>query len=148
MCDPMHGNTRTLEGGLKTRSFDEIVLELERTFAIHRELGTHLGGVHFELTGEDVTECIGGGLSATDLDRNYATACDPRLNYRQSMELAFRIGACISEVGNHRVASAGFADTASREALKLLHSSGTGALLSNALVSGRNHKSSVTGLAS
>lgn len=92
MCDPMHGNTRSTTTGLKTRNFDDILQEIERSFAVHRELGTILGGVHFELTGEDVTECVGGGLTEADLDRNYASVCDPRLNYRQSLEMAFRIG--------------------------------------------------------
>ena len=93
MCDPMHGNTQSTRGGIKTRNFDDILRELERSFAIHRELGTELGGIHFELTGEDVTECVGGGISEADLDRNYASVCDPRLNYRQALEMAFRIGS-------------------------------------------------------
>ncbi|MBX3186100.1 MAG: 3-deoxy-7-phosphoheptulonate synthase [Labilithrix sp.] len=96
MCDPMHGNTQTLSSGLKTRSFDDILRELELTFAVHRSLGHALGGVHFELTGEDVTECIGGGLTESDLDKNYASVCDPRLNYRQALEMAFRIGGWMS----------------------------------------------------
>ena len=93
MCDPMHGNTQTTRGGIKTRNFDDILREIERSFAIHRELGTELGGIHFELTGEDVTECVGGGISEADLDKNYASVCDPRLNYRQALEMAFRIGS-------------------------------------------------------
>lgn len=92
VCDPMHGNTRSLASGQKTRSFDDILFEIEHTFAVHHDAGTYLGGVHFELTGEDVTECIGGGLREEDLDRNYASVCDPRLNYRQALEMAFRIG--------------------------------------------------------
>jgi 3-deoxy-7-phosphoheptulonate synthase len=92
MCDPMHGNTQSTASGIKTRSFDDILLEIERSFAVHRDLGTYLGGIHFELTGEDVTECIGGGISEADLDKNYASVCDPRLNYRQALEMAFRIG--------------------------------------------------------
>jgi len=92
MCDPMHGNTVSTPSGLKTRSFDDILREIEHTFAVHRAAGTTLGGVHFELTGEDVTECVGGGLTEGDLDRNYASVCDPRLNYRQALEMAFRIG--------------------------------------------------------
>lgn len=91
VCDPMHGNTITISGGAKTRDFDQILLELERTVDVHASVGSVLGGVHFELTGEDVTECIGGGLRAEDLDKNYATVCDPRLNYRQSLEMAFRL---------------------------------------------------------
>jgi 3-deoxy-7-phosphoheptulonate synthase len=93
MCDPMHGNTQSTRVGIKTRSFDDILREIERSFAIHRELGTELGGIHFELTGEDVTECVGGGITEADLDKNYASVCDPRLNYRQALEMAFRIGS-------------------------------------------------------
>jgi 3-deoxy-7-phosphoheptulonate synthase len=93
VCDPMHGNTKTAQSGLKTRDFDDILREIETTFDVHDELGTHLGGVHFELTGEDVTECLGGaaGITEQDLDKNYATLCDPRLNYRQALELSFRV---------------------------------------------------------
>jgi 3-deoxy-7-phosphoheptulonate synthase len=96
VCDPMHGNGIVTSTGLKTRSFDDILLEIERTFAIHERLGTVLGGVHFELTGEDVTECIGGGVEEADLDKNYLSVCDPRLNYRQALEMAFRLGAWMS----------------------------------------------------
>ena len=90
-CDPMHGNTTTTASGLKTREFSEILRELQGTFDVHREEGTHLGGVHFELTGQDVTECTGGpqDLSEEDLHRQYETHCDPRLNYAQSVEMAF-----------------------------------------------------------
>ena len=93
VCDPMHGNTETASSGLKTRRFENIVSELERSFRIHRELGSYLGGVHFELTGEDVTECTGGarGLADGDLSRAYRTQVDPRLNYEQALELAMRI---------------------------------------------------------
>ena len=88
--DPMHGNTRTL-GGRKTRSFDDVLAEIDRAFAVHEACGSHLGGVHFELTGDNVTECVGGaeGLGAADLERRYESGCDPRLNYRQSLEVAF-----------------------------------------------------------
>lgn len=96
MCDAMHGNTKTTASGIKTRDFDDILKEIELSFDVHRRLGTNLGGVHFELTGDDVTECIGGGLSEKDLDTNYASVCDPRLNYRQALELAFRIGQWMS----------------------------------------------------
>ncbi|MBX3232828.1 MAG: 3-deoxy-7-phosphoheptulonate synthase [Labilithrix sp.] len=96
VCDPMHGNGITTKSGLKTRSFDDILLEIERTFATHLRLGTELGGVHFELTGEDVTECIGGGLDEADLDRRYLSVCDPRLNYRQALEMALRLGGWMS----------------------------------------------------
>jgi len=97
MCDPMHGNTQSTSTGIKTRNFDDILREIERSFAIHREIGTDLGGIHFELTGEDVTECVGGGISEADLDKNYASVCDPRLNYRQALEMAFRIGSWMSK---------------------------------------------------
>jgi 3-deoxy-7-phosphoheptulonate synthase len=92
--DPMHGNTLKTASGKKTRRFDDILLEIERTFAVHDAAGTRLGGVHFELTGEDVSECIGGaaGVTEGDLEENYATACDPRLNYRQALEMSFLIG--------------------------------------------------------
>jgi 3-deoxy-7-phosphoheptulonate synthase len=95
VCDPMHGNTETTSGGVKTRRFDNIVSELETAFRIHREHGSRLGGVHFELTGEDVTECIGGarGLEERDLSRAYRSQVDPRLNYEQALELAMRIAA-------------------------------------------------------
>jgi 3-deoxy-7-phosphoheptulonate synthase len=92
-CDPMHGNTRATPSGRKTRRFEDILAELERAFAVHEREGTVLGGVHFELTGENVTECIGGarGLSAEDLERDYRSTVDPRLNYEQALELAMRI---------------------------------------------------------
>lgn len=91
VSDPMHGNGRTLSSGLKTRSFDDIIYEVEGFYDVLQEAGQHPGGVHFELTGDDVTECIGAGISEADLDRNYVTACDPRLNYRQALEMAFRL---------------------------------------------------------
>jgi 3-deoxy-7-phosphoheptulonate synthase len=93
ICDPMHGNTESSSSGLKTRRFENIVAEVEAAFRIHRELGSWLGGVHFELTGEDVTECTGGarGLTDGDLARAYKSQVDPRLNYEQALELAMRI---------------------------------------------------------
>lgn len=93
MCDPMHGNTETLPSGIKTRRFDRILQELDAAFRIHAEQGTHLGGVHLELTGEHVTECIGGarGLGEADLHRAYRSQVDPRLNYEQAMEVAMHI---------------------------------------------------------
>ena len=92
-CDPMHGNTESLEGGVKTRRFDRIRQELELAFDLHAAAGTRLGGVHLELTGEDVTECLGGARDLTegDLARAYRTTVDPRLNYEQSLELAMLI---------------------------------------------------------
>ena len=93
ICDPMHGNTETTGSGVKTRRFENIVTELEESFRIHRSLGSYMGGVHFELTGEDVTECTGGarGLADADLGRAYLSQVDPRLNYEQALELAMRI---------------------------------------------------------
>ena len=91
MSDPMHGNTSTTESGIKTRRFDDILAEVEQSVEVHAANGSRLGGVHFELTGEDVTECIGAGTSEADLDLRYVSKCDPRLNYRQALEMAFRI---------------------------------------------------------
>jgi 3-deoxy-7-phosphoheptulonate synthase len=90
-CDPMHGNTITAAGGYKTRPFERIVGEVQRFFDIHRTEGTHPGGVHIEMTGQNVTECTGGmaKISEADLARQYDTGCDPRLNAAQSLELAF-----------------------------------------------------------
>jgi 3-deoxy-7-phosphoheptulonate synthase len=92
-ADPMHGNTETLESGVKTRRFENILGELEKAFDIHRRMGSRLGGVHFEMTGENVTECIGGstGLSEDDLHRAYRSRVDPRLNYEQALEMAMLI---------------------------------------------------------
>ncbi|MBI4913897.1 MAG: 3-deoxy-7-phosphoheptulonate synthase class II [Acidobacteria bacterium] len=100
-CDPMHGNGVTSGRGLKTRRFDDILSELRQCFELHREEGSRLGGVHFELTGEDVTECTGGieGLSEADLPRAYETGCDPRLNGTQSLEMAFLIAQVLRDEG-------------------------------------------------
>lgn len=91
--DPMHGNTFSSTNDYKTRNFDHIMEELKHAFAIHRSEGSYLGSVHLELTGDDVTECVGGakGLDENGLNLNYETFCDPRLNYEQSLELAFLI---------------------------------------------------------
>jgi 3-deoxy-7-phosphoheptulonate synthase len=93
ICDPMHGNTESTADGTKTRRFDNVVAELGASFRIHESMGTHLGGVHLELTGENVTECTGGarGLTDADLARAYKSPVDPRLNYEQAMEIAMRI---------------------------------------------------------
>ncbi len=93
MCDPMHGNTETASNGRKTRRLGNIEEELRQAFELHSRAGTRLGGVHLELTGENVTECVGGarGLDEADLDRSYRTQVDPRLNYEQAMELAMLI---------------------------------------------------------
>lgn len=92
-CDPMHGNTIKADSGYKTRKFDDILSEIKSFFNIHRGLGTYAGGVHFEMTGQDVTECLGGDqkISDDDLKNRYHTHCDPRLNSNQSIELAFLI---------------------------------------------------------
>jgi 3-deoxy-7-phosphoheptulonate synthase len=92
-CDPMHGNTEETAEGVKTRHLDRIIDEVDGFFDVHAALGTYPGGLHVELTGDDVTECIGGTaeLTAADLSRRYETACDPRLNIEQSLELAFRV---------------------------------------------------------
>ncbi|MFM7225862.1 MAG: class II 3-deoxy-7-phosphoheptulonate synthase [Actinomycetota bacterium] len=96
-CDPMHGNTFAHESGYKTRHFDAVMREVEQFFAVCRAEGVWPGGVHVELTGSDVTECLGGGddLSGSDLERRYETRCDPRLNARQSLDLAFRLAELI-----------------------------------------------------
>ena len=101
VCDPMHGNTETTPQGYKTRRFEKIVGELEDSFAVHTRLGSRLGGVHFELTGDDVTECVGGarGLSETDLERAYRSRVDPRLNYEQAMELALLLARLMAQNG-------------------------------------------------
>lgn len=93
ICDPMHGNTETSQSGLKTRRFENILRELEFASSIHQSLGSNLGGVHVELTGEDVTECTGGarGLADLDLQRAYKSSVDPRLNYEQSLELSLML---------------------------------------------------------
>jgi 3-deoxy-7-phosphoheptulonate synthase len=92
-CDPMHGNTEESPSGRKTRHFDNIMGEVEGFFEVHQRLGTHPGGIHVEHTGEDVTECLGGAqmISHSELDSRYETACDPRLNTQQSLELAFLV---------------------------------------------------------
>jgi 3-deoxy-7-phosphoheptulonate synthase len=94
LVDPMHGNTEETSEGIKTRRFDNILSEIEQAFDIHQQMGSVLGGIHFELTGENVTECIGGssGLTAEDLKRAYKSPVDPRLNYEQSLEMALLIG--------------------------------------------------------
>jgi 3-deoxy-7-phosphoheptulonate synthase len=92
-CDPMHGNTEESPSGHKTRHFDRIMDEVEGFFEVHHRLGTHPGGIHVEHTGENVTECLGGAqmISHSELSSRYETACDPRLNTQQSLELAFLV---------------------------------------------------------
>ena len=93
VCDPMHGNTREARSGHKTRSFDDVIAEVEGFFDVHRRVGTIPGGIHVELTGDDVTECVGGthGVAEDGLGVRYETACDPRLNREQSLELSFLV---------------------------------------------------------
>ncbi len=109
--DPMHGNTIKLQSGYKTRPVDRILEEVRSFFAIHRAEGTHAGGVHFEMTGQDVTECLGGaqGLKEIDLADRYQTACDPRLNASQALELAFLIAQGLRD---ERIKSAALAASA------------------------------------
>ncbi|MHC4142622.1 MAG: 3-deoxy-7-phosphoheptulonate synthase class II [Planctomycetota bacterium] len=108
-CDPMHGNTHLTVRGVKTRNFDHILLEIEQSFEIHHRMGTYLGGVHFELTGEkltgeNVTECIGGarGLTEADLSRAYKSQVDPRLNYEQALEMAMLVARRVAEINGNR----------------------------------------------
>jgi len=105
ICDPMHGNGVVTRSGLKTRNFDAILQELEESFDAHEVAGTRIGGIHFELTGENVTECIGEGISEADLDTRYLTACDPRLNYHQAISMAFRIARRIDTSSVRRTSS-------------------------------------------
>jgi len=93
VCDPMHANTVSTSTGIKTRHFDRVIEELQQTIDVHKREESILGGVHIELTGENVTECLGGaaGVTEADLDLGYESLCDPRLNYEQAMELAFAI---------------------------------------------------------
>jgi 3-deoxy-7-phosphoheptulonate synthase len=102
VCDPMHGNTQMTSRGVKTRHFKDIYEEVEQAFDIHRRMGQQLGGVHIELTGENVTECIGGagGLTEEDLARAYESEVDPRLNHEQALELAFLIAHKMKADGN------------------------------------------------
>ena len=104
-CDPMHGNTIKSSSGYETRPFDRVLAEVKGFFAVHEAEGTYAGGVHFEMTGRDVTECIGGAQAITDegLSDRYHTHCDPRLNASQSLELAFLIA---EELKTRRLATA------------------------------------------
>lgn len=97
-CDPMHGNTFTSDSGLKTRHVDDVMAEVEGFFRAHKTVGTWPGGIHIELTGDDVTECLGGSVNVEDADlaSRYETMCDPRLNAAQSLDLAFRIAELLS----------------------------------------------------
>ena len=105
VTDPMHGNGMVTKAGIKTRDFTAILQEIEESFDTHDQCGSRLGGAHFELTGDDVTECIGAGLTEGDLDLRYLTTCDPRLNYRQAMEMAFCIARRVGTSSVRRVSS-------------------------------------------
>jgi len=98
ICDPMHGNTFEAPSGYKTRRFDDIVDEVRGFFEVHRAMGTIPGGIHIELTGSDVTECLGGAaeIADADLQKRYDTLCDPRLNHQQSLELAFLVAEMLA----------------------------------------------------
>ena len=99
VCDPMHGNTKEAASGHKTRLLDDVIDEVKGFFEVHKASGTHPGGIHIELTGDDVTECLGGigGVSETDLPFRYETACDPRLNRIQSLDLAFQVADMLQD---------------------------------------------------
>jgi 3-deoxy-7-phosphoheptulonate synthase len=98
-CDPMHGNTISTAGGYKTRPFDQILKEVRNFFAVHAAEGTHAGGVHLEMTGQNVTECTGGARAISDEELNdrYHTVCDPRLNAEQSIDLAFLLADLLKQ---------------------------------------------------
>jgi len=100
VCDPMHGNTYESSTGYKTRRFEDVISEVQGFFDVHRSLGTWPGGIHVELTGDDVTECVGGGeeLAEIDLAHRYESVCDPRLNRVQSLELAFLVAEMLRTV--------------------------------------------------
>jgi len=104
-CDPMHGNTVTSDSGYKTRPFERILSEVKAFFAVHRAEGTHAGGVHLEMTGQNVAECTGGARMITDADfkDRYHTVCDPRLNAEQSIDLAFLLADLLKAERNARL---------------------------------------------
>jgi 3-deoxy-7-phosphoheptulonate synthase len=108
VCDPMHGNTIKSATGYKTRPFDLVLREVQEFFAAHKAAGTIPGGVHFEMTGLDVTECVGGlqDVSDEDLKDRYHTACDPRLNASQSLELAFLVAEELTAMRQEQLAEA------------------------------------------
>jgi 3-deoxy-7-phosphoheptulonate synthase len=112
----MHGNTVTSSNGYKTRSFDRILAELHGAFEVHAAEGSYAGGVHFELTGQNVTECIGGAqeISEASLAERYLTHCDPRLNASQALELSFEIAEALKRTrqGNGRMSTSRFAAVA------------------------------------
>ena len=109
VCDPMHGNTFESSTGYKTRHFDDVIDEVRGFFEVHRGLGTWPGGLHVELTGDDVTECLGGGeeLDEHQLGHRYESVCDPRLNRKQSLELAFLVAEMLGLPLSRGVTDAG-----------------------------------------
>ena len=104
VCDPCHGNTVTTKGGYKTRDFDLVLSEITQSFEVHRMLSSHLAGVYIELTGENVTECVGGpgNMMEEDPPHCYTTYCDPRMNYSQSMEMSFLLAEMIQKARGPR----------------------------------------------
>lgn len=103
ITDPMHGNGMTTKNGYKSRRFDDVMDEVMGFFEVHRELGTHPGGLHVELTGDDVAECLGGSeqIDETTLEERYESVCDPRLNHKQSLELAFLVAEQLVETARN-----------------------------------------------
>jgi len=99
ICDPMHGNTFEAASGYKTRRFEDVMDEVRGFFEVHQALGTVPGGLHVELTGDDVTECLGGAehIDEADLATRYETLCDPRLNHQQSLEMSFLVAEMLAE---------------------------------------------------
>ena len=99
VCDPMHGNTFEASSGYKTRAFGDVIDEVQGFFDVHRSLGTWPGGLHVELTGDDVTECMGGSDEISDaaLATRYESVCDPRLNHQQSLEMAFLVAEMLGQ---------------------------------------------------
>ena len=103
-CDPMHGNTLVSTTGFKTRPFNNVVKEVKNVFEVHQSEGSYAGGLHIEMTGQNVTECTGGArkISDADLSSRYHTHCDPRLNATQSLELAFLVADLLTENRNNQ----------------------------------------------
>ena len=104
ITDPMHGNGITTANGYKSRRFDDVMDEVQGFFEVHRDLGTHPGGLHVELTGDDVAECLGGSekIDEATLEQRYESVCDPRLNHMQSLELAFLVAEQLVETARRK----------------------------------------------
>jgi len=107
VSDPCHGNTEVTQEGIKTRDIEKVMAEMEKAFKIHAANNSHLGGVHLELTGDDVTECIGGSCKFDNLSTKYESFCDPRLNYTQSLDVAFHIARQLNECPHPKKGEAG-----------------------------------------